>query len=145
MDDLVLGLVAGAIADKIRSRSRAALLTAGVIALAAVVGLIVFGTVGRVLCVLVLLLAAGAALLTVVARRIIVGLLDRGIDTTDLADRRAALDDAVEELDIPAGPVSLLRFAWRLRRGAGAEVDRVAAIARRLQDDLDRTDPPSTA
>ena len=144
VDDLVIGLVAGAIADAVRSRSRTALVVAAVVAAAAVVGIAALGTLGRVVCVLVLLVAAGAALLIIVARRIVVGLLDRGVDTTRLADRRASLDTAIDDLDIPTGPVSLVRFAWRLRRGAGAEVDRVAAIARRLQADLDLGNPPTT-
>ena len=111
----------------------------------ALIGAAVLGPAGRVVCILVLVAALGAALLIVAARRVVVGLLDRGIDTTSLADKRAALDDAIEELDVPAGPISLMRFAWRLRRGVGAEVDRVADLARRLQRDLDLTDPPDPA
>ena len=139
VDDLVVGLVAGLILDQIRAKSRAILLAIAVVGVLAIVGIAAAPTWGKVLCALALVAAIAAAIFTLVARRAFVAMLDRGIDHSDLADHRAALDRAIEDLAVPSGPASMAKMAWRLRRGTGAEVDRIRDVALRLQRELDLT------
>ena len=42
------------------------------------------------------------------------------------------MERAVEELDLPTGPVSVLRLLWRLRRGVDEEIERVREIGAEL-------------
>lgn len=137
VDDLVIGLVAGSVIDQIRAKSKTILTALGVVGILAIAGLVAAPTWGKVVCGLILAAVVAGALFTVVARRAVVALLDRGIDRTDLGAHREAVDRAVEELELPSGPVSMARLAWRLRRGTGQEVDRIKAIAVRLQSELD--------
>ncbi len=58
-------------------------------------------------------------------------------DQRDLSGAGDAVDQAVDELDLPTGPVSALRLLWRLRRGVGEEVDRVRDIGEELIARLD--------
>ena len=137
VDDLVIGLVAGSLIDQVRAKSRVVLTALGVVGVVAIAGLVAAPTWGKVVCALILAAVVVGVLLAFVARRAIVALLDRGIDRTDLASHRDAVDRAVAELDIPSGPISMARLAWRLRRGTGDEVDRIKTVALRLQNDLD--------
>ena len=137
VDDVVIGLVAGSLIDQIRTKTKAILVAIAVVAALAIIGIVVAPTWGKVLCVLVLIAAVAGVVFTLVARRAIVALLDRGIDRTDLAEHRAAVDRAVDQFDIPSGPVSMARLAWRLRRGTGDEIERIKQVALQLQDDLD--------
>lgn len=146
VDDLVVGLVAGSLIDQIRARSRTLLIAATVIGAIAIVGIAALPTFGRVVCALALLVAIAAAVFTFLARKAIIALLDQGVDRGELASHREALDRAVEELDVPSGPISMARLAWRLRRGTGDEVERIKGIAQRLQRELELpSDEPPTA
>ena len=146
VDDLVVGLVAGSVIDQVRGKARAILTALALVGVLAIVGLVAAPTWGKVLCALILVVAAVGALFTLAARRAVVALLDRGIDRTDLASHREAIDRAVDELELPSGPISMARLAWRLRRGTGDELDRIKTIAARLQDELDLgPDEASTA
>ena len=87
VDDLVVGLVAGSVIDQVRGKARAILTALALVGVLAIVGLVAAPTWGKVLCALILVVAAVGALFTLAARRAVVALLDRGIDRTDLASR----------------------------------------------------------
>ena len=80
-----------------------------------------------------------ATLATFVVGTMALVLVRRVVSTEqrDLSDAGDAVDRAVEELDLPTGPVSALRLLWRLRKGVGEEVDRVTEIGQELIDRLD--------
>lgn len=59
--------------------------------------------------------------------------LATGVRTDTVRSRTTAIDDA----DLPTGPVAAARFAWRLRRGHEPEVERLKGVVAGLRARLD--------
>jgi hypothetical protein len=95
----------------------------------------------RVLSVLVLLLGLAVAIVAWVARRSALWAIRRFAEPADVAEHRAAFDAAIERAALPTGPIAIVRFLFRLRRGAGAEVARLHDVVRDLVATVRATEP----
>lgn len=135
--DLMKSLVVGFVLDLIRDRTRIVILAGAFVAVVSVVLVIVLDGPVRWLAVLTVLLGIAMIVITWGARRLATAILSRFAPPELAEDQRDRVTAAIEEAGIPTGPLSGTRFAWRLRRGVGTEVDRVLDVARRLQADLD--------
>ena len=137
LDDLARGLVSGVLTEQVSARGKGVQkvgLAAG--ALALIVAVIASGWL-RWLLVFVALVAVGIAIAAWVARKLAVRAIHRFAEPKDLAQHRSAISAAIDDADLPTGPIAVLGLLWRLRKGVGPEVDRVRAIVSRLKTQLD--------
>ena len=134
--DLVKSLVVGFVLDLIRDRSRIIILAGAFVAVVSVVLVVVLDGPVRWLAVLTVLLGIGLIVITWGARRLATAILSRFAPPELAEEQRARVTAAIDEAGIPTGPLSGVRFAWRLRRGVGAEVDRIREVAERLQAEM---------
>lgn len=141
MDAVALGrsLLAGVLARKITATRRPLVAIGAVTSLVLLVLAVVFDGGWRWLAAVLFVAALVATLATFVVGTMALVLVRRVVSTEqrDLSDAGDAVDRAVEELDLPTGPVSALRLLWRLRKGVGEEVDRVTEIGQELIERLD--------
>ncbi len=136
--DLARGIVAGLVMETVEGRGRLAARVAFGIALLAGVGAVVGDGVLRLLLVAVAILAALIAVVTVVLRRLVVAAVGRIGTPADLRHHRTSIDRALERAELPTGPWTAFKMAWRLRKGVGPEVDRLHDIVSRLSTELRR-------
>lgn len=136
-EDLARGLVAGVLVDTVEGRGRSMSRTAAVIGVLALIAVFVLDGAWRGLMVVIVLLALLAAAVTFLVRKVAVAAIHRIGTPGDFGEHRAAIDQAIDDADLPTGPIATAKFAWRLRKGAGAETDRLLAIVGRLRTELD--------
>lgn len=136
-ENLARGLVAGVLVDTVEVRGRSMARGALVIAVLGLVAAVLLDGGWRWFFVVAVLGALGAAVLVSIIRRLSVAMIHRIGTPEDFGDHRAAIDRAVDDADLPTGPVAAVRFAWRLRKDAGAETERLTAIVTALRNELD--------
>ncbi len=136
LDDTIKGIVAALLNDQVDAKSGLAA-KVGLVGLVIAVGLVVV-TEGwlRGLSIVLLLLVLAFLAFVWLSRRLAKGVVNRIAPPLDLAETRARFESALAEADLPDGPVSFLRLVWRLRKGIGPEVERLAGVVQRLQSDL---------
>ncbi len=138
IDDLALGLATGVLANVVRTKAKLASTVAWcVAALMALLTVVVSSTGWRIVFVFGLAAALATVSFTWLLKRLAIGAIGRVGEPQDIEGYREAIDKAVDTADLPTGPMSALRFAWRLRNGAGPEVDRFAKIAQSLRSELE--------
>ncbi len=91
----------------------------------------------RWLAVIVVLLALAFLFFVLLSQRFAQAIINRFAPPVDMAQTRTSFESAIAEADIPTGPASFLRLVWRLRKGAGPEIERLATVVNRLRADLD--------
>ena len=62
------------------------------------------------------------------------GIINRFAPPADVGDVRQQFSTAIDEADLPTGPAGFMRLIWRLRKGVGPEVERLAAVVGGLRD-----------
>ena len=141
MDAVELGrsLFAGVLARKISSTRQPLVIASGAASVVTLVLVLILDGGWRWLAVAAFVLAALATMTIWLVGTFALLLVRRVVsaDQRDLSGAGDAVDQAVDELDLPTGPVSALRLLWRLRRGVGEEVDRVRDIGEELIARLD--------
>ena len=137
LDDLARGIAAGVLTEQVRAKSRVALIGLAVAGVLGVFGAVVLAGVARLLLVLVAIAAVAAIGATWALRTGAVAAIRTIGEPQDLADHRHTISAAIDEADLPTGPVSAMRFAWRLRRGGGAETDRLRTILTKVKAELE--------
>ncbi|GJM37876.1 MAG: hypothetical protein DHS20C19_12430 [Acidimicrobiales bacterium] len=135
--DLIKSMVVGFVLELIRDRTRIVMFAGAFIAVASIVLVVALDGPVRWLALLTTLLGVAMIVITWGARRLATAILSRFAPPELAEDQREQVTAAIEEAGIPTGPLSGLRFAWRLRRGVGTEAERVLGVARRLQGELD--------
>ena len=136
--DLGRSLLATVLIRVVRERTQPVLIGLGVVAVAAIVGAVVFDGWLTVVLGAVAIVAAMTLIVGLVVRRVVTFGIGRLAPPADLNANQDAFDHAVEELKLPLGPISTPRFALRLRRGVDAEIDRMAGVLVDLADQLAR-------
>jgi hypothetical protein len=134
--DLARGLVAGLLMETVEARGRLAARVATAVAVLAVIGAVVADGGLRILLVALAALALVVAAVTVLLRRLVVAAIRRIGQPRRLDAHRAAIDRAIDQAELPTGPWTALKAAWRLRKGVGPEVDRLHGIVDRLTNEL---------
>ena len=133
--ELAKGLVAGFAIDLVRDKSRALMRAALVIALIAVVIAVVASGAVAWIAGAIAVLGLVVAFVAIVGRFVLTRAVSLVADPT--SDPQQRVHAALEEADLPTGPVSVARLLVRLGRdGAGDEIDRLRAVVTRLADDL---------
>ena len=133
VDDIVKGVVAALLTDQIDDKT--GLATKVGLLVVVIAGIAGFAADGwlRWLGVVVVLVALAFLAFVYVSKRLAKAMIGRFAPPADIDDVRANFDTAIAEADIPTGPASFLRMIWRLRKGVGPEIDRLAGVVNRLR------------
>ncbi len=133
IDDYVKGVVAALLTDQVDDKT----------GLAAKVGWVVFAVFAvlavladgwwRAPAVLFALMALLFLAFVSVTKGLAKGIINRFAPPADLGDVGQRFSVAVQEADLPTGPAAFMRLIWRLRKGVGPEVERLAAVVAELQ------------
>lgn len=135
--DIGRSLLVGVAFDQLRLRTRPIVMLLAVIAGAGLLGAVFLDDVPRVLAVVVLLGALAALVVVLVARFLAGRVLKAIAPPAQVADHREVIQDAVEQLALPTGPISGLKFAWGLRDGIDDELANAADVITTLRERLD--------
>jgi hypothetical protein len=136
VDDFVSGVVAALLTDQVDEKTGLAFKVGWVAAAVALLATILTGGWLRAFALIGLLLTLAFLVFVFVSKRIARAVIGRLAPPADISNARANFETAVAEADIPTGPTSLLRLVWRLRKGIGPEVERLAAVVNRMRADL---------
>lgn len=134
--DIGRSLLVGVAFDQLRLRSRPIVLLCAVIAGAGLLGALFLDDVVRVVAVVVLLGGLMALVVVLVARFLAGRVLKAIAPPAQVADHRDAIQDAVDQLALPTGPISGLKFAWGLRDGIDDELANAADVITTLRERL---------
>lgn len=139
-DDIARGIISGALTDQVRRRGGGVIVGALVVAAAALV--VAFATSGslRVVSILVLLVSLAAAMIVTAVRWVAIRTIRTIGEPRGFDDHRATIDRALDDADLPTGPIAAMKFAWRLRKGPGPEFDRLGTITSKLAAELGESD-----
>lgn len=139
-DDLGRGLVAGMLEKQIRDRSSIARWVGVGFMVIGVIAAIGWGGFVRGLGITVVLVGLIIVLLVGLLRAMALGAINKFATPTSIAEKRDVIDRAMERADLPTGPISIVRFLVRLRKGVGSEVGRLDAVLDDLRDELVRSE-----
>ena len=135
-NELGRGLVAGMLERQVTSRGSLARWVGIVMMVVGFILAIGFGGFVRGLAITILLLGLIIVLLVALLRALALGAIRKFATPTSLAEKREVIDHAMERADLPTGPIGIVRFLVRLRRGVGSEVRRLDTVLDELRDDL---------
>ena len=135
--DIGRSILVGVALDQLRVRSRPIFVGIGVVAVLGLIGAVLLDDVLRVVCVVIVIAAVAALIVGLVLRAAAGWLLRRVAPPAQVADHRDAIQDAIDQLALPTGPVSGLKFAWGLRDGIDDELANAAEVISTLRERLD--------
>ncbi len=142
-DDLGRGVIAGWLIDQVDARGSVPLWIGWITAALGLVLIVIGGGAVRAIGVLVLLVGVVIALAVVTLRAAARAAIRRFAQPSSIAAHEADIAAAVDRADLPTGPLSIIRFLWRLRRGVGSEVERVRDVVADLGTELGVDLPPA--
>lgn len=142
-DDLAKGLVAGMLERQVQARGSVPRWVGIGLIVLGVLAAVVFGGFVRGLGVTLALVGVIIVLIVALARALALGTIRKFATPQSIAEKREEIDRAMERADLPTGPVSVIRFLYRLRKGVGSEVERLDVIIDDLRDELAASEPPT--
>ncbi len=135
IDDIGRGVVAGVLVGQVDDKTGLAFRMGLIAAAGSLAIAVLVDNWLRWLAVLVFLLALGFLLAVFISKRLAKATISRIAPPAKIDAAQFAT--AYEEADLPTGPMALLRLIWRLRKGVGPEIDRLAIVVNGLRSDLD--------
>ena len=135
-DDVGRGLVAGMLEKQVKDRGSMVRWVGIAAIVVGVLTAIVWGGFPRGLGITVALFGLIIVLLVGLLRAMAIGAIHKFATPTSLAEKRDVIDHAMEQADLPTGPISIVRFLVRLRKGVGSEVSRLDTVLDDLRDEL---------
>lgn len=135
--DIGRSVLVGVALDQLHLRSRPIVILLAVIAAAGLLGAVLLDDVLRLVAVVVLLGGLAALAVVLIARFLAGRVLKAIAPPVEIADRRDAIQDAIDRLALPTGPISGLKFAWGLRDGIDDELANAADVISTLRERLD--------
>ena len=140
-DDVAKGLVAGMLERQIEARGSTARWIAVAVMVLGVLSAVLFGGFVRGLGITIALLGLIALLTIALVRAVAMTTIRKFATPQSIAEKREEIDRAMDRADLPTGPLSVIRFVYRLRRGVGAEVERLDVIIEDLREELAASEP----
>lgn len=131
------GLVAGWLLDQVDARSKIPIWIGAAISILGLAAAVLLSSWLRGFGLVVFLLGLIGLGMVLLLRAITRTAIHRFASPQSLLHKRNEIDQALAKLDLPQGPISMLRFVLRLRKGAGTELARLGAIVSELQAQLD--------
>lgn len=139
-DDLARGLVAGMLEKQVKLRGSVARWVGIAIVVLGLLGAILFGGFVRGLGITMVLVGLIIILLVALVRALALGTIRKFATPQSIAEKRDEIEVAMDKADLPTGPVTVIRFLYRLRKGVGTEVQRLDKIMDDLRDELASTE-----
>lgn len=139
-DDLARGLVAGMLEKQVKLRGSLARWTGIAIVVLGLLGAVIFGGFVRGLGITMVLVGLIIILMVALIRALALGTIRKFATPQSIAEKREEIEAATEKADLPTGPMSVIRFLYRLRKGVGVEVERLDKIMDDLRDELAATE-----
>ncbi|MEO0494981.1 MAG: hypothetical protein AAF081_16365 [Actinomycetota bacterium] len=135
--DIGRSILVGVALDQLRLRSRPIVVLLAVLAVGGLIAAVAFDDVLRLFAATIAVLSI-VSLLVVLAARFLAGRLLKAIaPPAQVADHRDAIQDAIDQLALPTGPISGLTFAWGLRDGIDDELANANEVITILRERLD--------
>lgn len=135
-DDIAKGLVAGWLIDQVDARGAIPIWGGSAIGVIGLVLLLVAGGFVRGIGLLLIFVGLIIVMLTMLVRAAARAAIRRFASPSSLAEKRGEIQHALDDADLPSGPISIVRFLNRLRRGVGPEVTRLHRVIENLREDL---------
>lgn len=143
-DDVAKGIVAGMLENQVKAKgSIGRWVGIGIL----VIGLLLAVFLGgffRGLGVTMVLVGLIIILVVALIRALALGTIRKFAVPHSIAEKREEIEIATEKADLPTGPLSVIRFLFRLRKGVGSEVARLDTILEDLRDEMAATEEPFT-
>ncbi|MEM8708629.1 MAG: hypothetical protein AAGE98_19360 [Actinomycetota bacterium] len=130
-------ILVGVALDQLRLRSRPIVTLLAVVSVAGLIAAVLFDDVLRVVAIAVLVLSLSALVVVIVARFLAGRVLKAIAPPAEVSDHRDAIQDAIDQLALPTGPISGLKFAWGLRDGIDDELANANDVITTLGERLD--------
>ena len=135
-NELGRGLVAGMLERQVRDRGSVVRWIGVAVMLVGVVAAVGWGGFVRGLGITLVLVGLIVVLLVMLVRTMALAAINKFATPTSLAEKREVIDRAMDRADLPTGPIAIVRFLVRLRRGVGPEVARLDTVLDDLREEL---------
>ena len=133
IDDFVKGVVSSLLTNLVGEKTSLAYKVGWISFASCLAGAVFLDGWLRALVVIVALLSLGLLVFVFLSKRLALGIINRFAPPVEIGDARVQFESAVAEADLPTGPASFLRLVWRLRKGVGPEVERLAGVVEQLR------------
>lgn len=144
-DDVAKGIVAGMLEQQVKLRGSLARWFGIAIVVIGLLGAVLFGGFVRGLGITMVLVGLIVILVVALLKALAIGTIRKFATPHSIAEKRVEIDTAMEKADLPTGPIAVIRFLYRLRKGVGSEVDRLNTIMDDLRDEMASTEVDSLA
>ncbi len=135
-NELGRGLVAGMLERQIKGRGSVVRWLGVAVMVIGVVAAVGWGGFVRGLGITLVLVGLIVVLLVSLIRTVALAAINKFATPTSLAEKREVIDRAMDRADLPTGPISIVRFLVRLRKGVGPEVTRLDTVLDDLREEL---------
>ncbi len=139
-NELGRGLVAGMLERQIKDRGSFVRWIGVAIIVVGVVAAVGWGGFVRGLGITLVLVGLIVVLLVLLVRTMALAAINKFATPTSLAEKRDVIDRAMDRADLPTGPIAIVRFLVRLRKGVGTEVARLDTVLDDLREELARSE-----
>jgi len=139
-DDVARGLVAGMLETQVKAKGSFARWLGIAVLVIGLLGAVFFGGFLRGLGITMVLVGLILILIVALIRALALGTIRKFATPQSIAEKRNEIAAAAEKADLPTGPVAVIRFLYRLRKGVGVEVARLDKIMDDLRDELASTE-----
>ena len=144
-DDVAKGLVAGMLEQQVENKGSVARWIGIAVLVLGLLGAVFFGGFIRGLGITMVLVGLIIILTIALVRALALGTIRKFATPQSIAEKREEIALATEKADLPTGPVAVIRFLYRLRKGVGPEVARLDKIMDDLRDELAATEDDPAA
>ncbi len=135
-NELGRGLVAGMLERQIKDRGSFARWVGVAIMVAGLIAAVGWGGFVRGLGITLVLVGLIIVLLVLLVRTMALAAINKFATPTSLAEKRDVIDRAMDRANLPTGPIAIVRFLVRLRKGVGPEVSRLDTVLDDLREEL---------
>lgn len=139
-DDVARGLVAGMLEQQVKDKGSIVRWVGIAVLVLGLLSAVFFGGFLRGLGITMVLVGLIIVLVVALVRALALGTIRKFATPQSIAEKREEIAIATEKADLPTGPISVIRFLYRLRKGVGTEVSRLDKIMDDLRDELASTE-----
>lgn len=139
-DDVARGIVAGMLEQQVKNKGSFARWLGIAVLVLGLLSAVLFGGFLRGLGITMVLVGLIIILIVALIRALALGTIGKFATPQSIAEKRDEIAIATDKADLPTGPIAVIRFLYRLRKGVGPEVARLDKIMDDLRDELAATE-----
>lgn len=141
-DDVAKGIVAGMLENQVKAKGSIGRWVGIAILVVGLLFAVFLGGFFRGLGITMVLVGLIIILTVALIRALALGTIRKFATPHSIAEKREEIAIATEKADLPTGPLSVIRFLFRLRKGVGSEVERLDTILDDLREEMAATEEP---